>query len=72
MAKLSFDTEQIAVPCPKCGVKASRRIGEMRRSRELHCEACGVDFAVDLSQFDQGVRRVDKAINDAFKGFGKR
>ena len=52
MIKLSFDSSEIGVPCPKCGEETRRRIGDLRAQPDLDCP-CGVHFRVDLQQFDR-------------------
>lgn len=73
MADRLFDSEQIGIPCPKCGYETKKTIAWLRENSEFVCANCGTEIALER---DQAVRTLDdvaKRISDVVgKWPGKR
>lgn len=75
MVDLSVDRAELDIPCPKCGHKTKRTIGSLKREPNIDCAGCGATFDVDLTKFNEGVRKAQQqleALKKTLKGFGKR
>ena len=55
---INFDSQDITVPCPKCGKKLKEKLGRLKREKHITCPACG-RIAVNL----ESVVKAEHALN---------
>lgn len=68
--KSAFDGEQLRVPCPQCGHKIRESVQRLRRSPKLYCPSCRSHITVDARQFDTGIRKAEKSLENFAKELG--
>jgi len=64
-----LDDQEITIPCPTCEREIPITVADVRRSPKLTC-ACGQDIAIDASEFNSEMRKVDdaeKRLDDSIK-----
>lgn len=66
-----FDTASIDIPCPGCGHKTAQKFGWLKTHDQFTCAGCGNTVTVETEQFRSALKRVDKAIADLTRHFGK-
>lgn len=61
-----FDQDSLDISCPECGASIAVKVGEARKSPTVTCPN-GHSVKLDASQFDRGLRDVQRGIDDLFK-----
>ncbi len=61
-----LDNSPLEIDCPSCGRTVRTTIGAVRRSPTLRCPS-GHEIAVDASQFDRELKKVDRSFSDLEK-----
>ena len=59
----ALDNSPLESDCPSCGRTVRTTIGAVRRSPTLRCPS-GHEIAVDASQFDRELKKVDRSLAD--------
>lgn len=67
----NLDGQSIELSCPHCQRKLSQTIGKIKTNPTLRCPACGQDFRVNASQFKAQFAKVEKALADLTRKFGR-
>ena len=62
--KSILDDEELNIPCPRCSKETKKKIGWLKRNREMTCSACGETFGLDTKELRREIARVDRAIRD--------
>ena len=68
---LNLDSHTIELPCSACGQKLQKTIGWLKAHRQFDC-TCGKPITVDLTQFEQTERTLQKSLDGLSAAFGKR
>jgi predicted RNA-binding Zn-ribbon protein involved in translation (DUF1610 family) len=68
MTALNFDSEELAIPCPKCGDTINRTIRQLHAAPDITCSTCGSGIHVDTAEFDKSAAAAGKELDDLFKG----
>ncbi len=70
-----FEDATINIPCPGCGQKNPKRIGELGAHDHIVCVGCGRDIEIDATKLLAGVKKADKTMADfrrTLRGRAKR
>ena len=65
--KSILDAEELNIPCPRCGKETKKKVGWLKRNREMACPACRETFSLDTKEFRREIAKVDRAIRDLEK-----
>lgn len=71
-ASLLLNKTEIDVACRRCSVKSKQTLGRLKDNPEITCPACGLRFTINSEQFREGMRKVNKAIEDLRGGLGSK
>ena len=64
---INFDSQDIAIPCPKCGKQLKEKLGRLKREKHIPCPVCG-RIAVDL----ESVVKAENALNKQLAKLNKK
>lgn len=59
--KAVLDSATIKLPCPHCGHKISKTIGQLKTKKHLVCTSCGNGFDLDASDLRREVAKVEQS-----------
>lgn len=67
----AFNSQEIAVACPKCSHQTKEKIGRLRSERHVTCAGCGTDITVDTSQLEQALGSAQRGFDDLTRSLSK-
>lgn len=59
-----FDKAELGIPCPGCGHKTPKKISWIKTHKEMVCAGCGSPVTLDSTKLEEGIRTVEKQLND--------
>ncbi len=68
-----FDKEKIEIPCPGCGRKLAKTIGELRHQTQANekCPGCGASIDLNSEGVRRGVKQAEEALAKLKRDLGK-
>ena len=69
--KSVFDEQTLSIPCPRCSKETKKKIGWLKRNREMTCAACGETFGLDSKEFLAEIAKAERAIEDLMKNISR-
>lgn len=68
---VDLNAHKLDIPCPHCGHKISKTIGQLRPIRQLTCTGCRKSFSVDAHQLDAGIKKAEQTLADFARRIGR-
>lgn len=65
-----LDNEQMEISCGDCGRKIKKKIGWLKRNKQLTC-SCGAVTRLETKKLLDGARSAEKSLKDFEKELGK-
>lgn len=69
--KLNVEGVGLDIPCPGCGQKIHETIGRLKNDPKLTCPGCGAVVHVNTEQFFEGIKGVEKSLDDLGRSLSK-
>jgi endogenous inhibitor of DNA gyrase (YacG/DUF329 family) len=68
-----FENDVIDIPCPGCGKKIRKKIGQLPSHGTVkeRCAGCGAEVTIDGQKFRAGIKGVEKQLDDFKRDLGK-
>jgi transcription elongation factor Elf1 len=56
------DARVVRFQCPECGHELEQTIGQIKSSKHMNCQGCGVGISIDADRLSVAADEIQKAI----------